>query len=990
MRFYAIVGVIFKVLIPLLIFSASSSVQAASPFGKQRHALVIGVSEYKEKSGLGKLNAPANDAEDVKYVLERLRDRFTVDLLTNDQVKDKETFQAAFNDFLNKIEPGDDALFYFSGHGFSSSDKKNYFLLPSAKGKTAYLQGLDANEQTSLDSQDKKDKKYQQWIAQTAVSEDDIEAAIRKKNASDSNNAGVIIIIADACRNLLEGTKGAAVDPQTMGVVLPRATASGTFRLYSASFGQFSLDSPEPYVRPNIGAFGYKPQQESPDKNGKEKAKTRNNSLFTRALLTQIDKPGLEISVMAAYVKNAVRSQARKISAFEQIPDFSESVESTDFYFVSPSGDPEYVAYCHSVEAELAQLRYGVAAGNVGRDTFEEKKNELSRCSPKIKDQLEALARIFSQGTGLFVSQTGKIVESENLTDPQQICDVKGSSPLDPDRPTGISGLDLQKIAVAAIAGEADRAKTEQEIKGIVDACEKAAEQRPRVARFKFNAARGNYVLATMTEGVERVVALKRASLYNAGAAELGYPAAYNNLALMIQKGEFYNIGADAPEPADREKAASYYTRGANLNHVVAQYNLGMAYYNGDLGLSNSRSTSKLSYAKAYEFLSVAAERGYVPAMIETAKMLFWGFGVPRNTKHAFELLQAASTQGNWDAMYWLGDFHYRESNDGQSPDAAQAVVWFARAAEAGDVDSQEMLARLLTEGYGVPSPQPEASGRYWRLAAYSGSRSAQVELARLLRDRKIPFRPVLVGKPDDGAAEIRNLYLEAFLRGNPVAGLELARLYRTGYPQDIGSEAIPKNPESVIALLYRTINKVRLAEPGSEEADPKTEAYAAFELLSMADKGEATRPDGSALLTEDQVRQLRNDYGAKGKIGYIRASALEPIRCRDEYDRNPYQLYYEWILVWDWDRDELPIEPQLRWLERKEQCKEREFSRAKAKNESEPKLENIGFTKEIREKLASKFKEARADAKEHGAGAKSYYERLAELVSPKEGKRRR
>src|SRR6185503_11946066 len=107
---------------------------------------------------------------------------------------------------------------------------------------------------------------------------------------------------------------------------------------------------------------------------------------------------------------------------------------------------------------------------------------------------------------------------------------------------------------------------------------------------------------------------------------------------------------------------------------------------------------------------------------------------------------------------------------------------------------SQARLATLMSTGRGLPAPQPEAAGRFLRLAADGGSVEAMFDLANRLRDGKIPFRPRLDGKPDGGAKEVSDLYRAAFALGNPKAGLELGRLYRTGFPADRPSDALPKD----------------------------------------------------------------------------------------------------------------------------------------------------------------------------------------------------
>jgi uncharacterized caspase-like protein len=199
----------------------TSAPSFAAP-GKQRLALVVGVADYGKDSGLASLRAPVYDAEMVKAALENLRDGFSVEMITNDKVKDKQAFDAALGRFLDRIQPDDEVVFYFSGHGYtvppsdggSAGRDGNYYLLPSAKSSDTYLRGLPAFDLRGLDTAEKKDRAYRDWIANVALSEKDIEEKIHARRPK------VLVIIADACRSLVTGTKGAAI--VTTGVTLPR------------------------------------------------------------------------------------------------------------------------------------------------------------------------------------------------------------------------------------------------------------------------------------------------------------------------------------------------------------------------------------------------------------------------------------------------------------------------------------------------------------------------------------------------------------------------------------------------------------------------------------------------------------------------------------------------------------------------------------------------------------------------------------------------
>jgi len=121
------VAVILTVLVSLLCFSLilfrslseaaddqaskavrRSSSESVTPIDQKRVALVIGNSDYK----VGPLQNPAHDAEDISDVLRTLG--FAVQTKTN---VNQPQMEEAVDKFVQEIQNGDVALFYFSGHG---------------------------------------------------------------------------------------------------------------------------------------------------------------------------------------------------------------------------------------------------------------------------------------------------------------------------------------------------------------------------------------------------------------------------------------------------------------------------------------------------------------------------------------------------------------------------------------------------------------------------------------------------------------------------------------------------------------------------------------------------------------------------------------------------------------------------------------------------------------------------------------------------------
>ena len=959
------------VAIGLLLFGATTAL------AKTRHALVVGVGAYKEASGLKSLAAPPTDAELVKVALESQGVDFIVDVLKDSDIRDKDSFESALKRFLGRVKSGDDVLFYFSGHGFSVPDKGNFFLLESAKSQAVYLKDLGNAAARDLDTQDKKDRKYAEWISDIALSETAIEAAI------NAVKPDVIIIIIDACRNLIGDTKGASV--VTSGIGLPREISIGTYRLYSASRGQVSLDTPDRGRASRLMAQDAKRDEKKDDK----KPDKREASLFTRVLLNEMQTPRLEIGSLFRQVKRQVRDQARN-QGVEQIPDYYESQGADDYFLRQVSSQAELTARCSTARTEMDQLRFAVRAGGIGRDQIEAKRAELAPCSNDFAIEIDKMLRLDGQGAGALSSTSlGQFVSSAKIDDPIELCEVIGSSPFDPNRQQGIAGFDVQQIALAAVGKPDDRAQAVEAMQRAIAGCESAVQARPRVARYKFNLARTHYALATLTDDkLVRQASLVQASKHTQDAADLGYVAAYNNLALMYQNGEFYETGGSSVKALapDRGRAFNYLKRGADQNHVVALYNLGMAYKNGELGLEVSpvtnqpapdalSPTSRTRAALSFQYLSRAAEGGYVPAMIETAILLHDWRDIPPNPKRAVELLETAASRGSWEAMYWLGQIYYI----GALRDFPMAAIWYARAAEAGDSRSQTRLASMLLSGQGLPAAQPDAAGRYLRLSSDAGSIEAQMLLAGRLKENRISFRPRTDGKIDGGAWEIRSLYESAFARGRPEAGLHLARLFRTGFPVDRPSDVIPKSAPEAARLLWDTIDKVRNADPSAAEADPRFEVEAAVELIKMYDAGETSGVSGANAITQDQIDQLKSDYGDVSRLKLIKTSFVGTVFCPNG-DGDHWEF---WSMVWDGKKVLTALDAQFDWFERRYKCKdytkaERDLLKDEKKAKDVVKDTDRGVVKRTRDVFKREFEAAQKDKDKK----RSFVDRMVDLVS--------
>ncbi|MCC6006103.1 MAG: caspase family protein [Rhodobacteraceae bacterium] len=229
-----------------------------------RHALVVGIDTYQNVSVLQKAR---NDARAVGAALEA--SGFRTDVIIDPGRRD---LTRALGQFVSRLAQGDEAVFYFAGHGVEI-DGRN-FLLP------ADVPLASPGEEFVLTSE--------------SLAVDDVLAAIRGQGAR------VSLLILDACRNNpfpREGTRSLGGSRGLARVAAPE----GTFILFSAGVGQTALD---------------RLSDNDPDP----------NSVFTRALLPLLEQPGLSVRDLAVEVRGEVRSLARTVG-HDQFPAYYDQLD---------------------------------------------------------------------------------------------------------------------------------------------------------------------------------------------------------------------------------------------------------------------------------------------------------------------------------------------------------------------------------------------------------------------------------------------------------------------------------------------------------------------------------------------------------------------------------------------------------------------------------------------------------------------------------------
>ncbi len=249
--------------------SAPATRSVAAPAGEaHRFALVIGNDNYLSVTPLHNARA---DARAVAAALRNVGFKVT---LEQDVTLVK--LKSALRTFKSQISGGDDAVFYFSGHGVQF-DGTNY-LIPTDLVPQSQDQVMDDAVPLQRVLDDLRDQK-----------------------------ARFALAIVDACRdNPFKGSGSRAIGGRGLA---PVTAATGQMIMYSAGAGQEALD--------RLGDSDADP-----------------NGVFTRVLIKEITKPGEPADQVLKHVKEQVVELADQVH-HEQVPALYDQ-SLGEFYFVAP------------------------------------------------------------------------------------------------------------------------------------------------------------------------------------------------------------------------------------------------------------------------------------------------------------------------------------------------------------------------------------------------------------------------------------------------------------------------------------------------------------------------------------------------------------------------------------------------------------------------------------------------------------------------------
>jgi len=209
----------FSTLVMVGVLVASFHFALATGVAAQRTALIIGVEDYPEDSRFPDLSNPLNDAELVAKTLSRCG--FSVTFVRNPSYGE---MRAHLADWVGTIDPGGDAIFYFSGHGIEHE-------------KTNFLMGSNSLFRNKFE------------LGEEGMKADTVVAGILEREPKSA------LLFLDCCREnpdntwLVSGTKGV----KELG--LGNMAHPDIVIAYSAAPGQVSLDGPKGANSPYASAL---------------------------------------------------------------------------------------------------------------------------------------------------------------------------------------------------------------------------------------------------------------------------------------------------------------------------------------------------------------------------------------------------------------------------------------------------------------------------------------------------------------------------------------------------------------------------------------------------------------------------------------------------------------------------------------------------------------------------------------------------------------
>lgn len=224
--------------------------------------------------------------------------------------------------------------------------------------------------------------------------------------------------------------------------------------------------------------------------------------------------------------------------------------------------------------------------------------------------------------------------------------------------------------------------------------------------------------------------------------------------------------------PVDKQKSLEWFQKAADNGNSESMRALGII-YESSIGVDKD-------LKKAFEYFQQGVDAGNVKSLEKLAWYFEEGVVVEKNEGKAKELyerffteLQKQALDGDADAMYRMGDiYQYGFPQLGIPVYYQQAVEWYEKAANKGNMYAQTSLGILYYLGLGVPKNYTKAA-EWYKKAAEQRDASAMYNLAGCyMLGRGVKQNDELAAKYNQKAANM----------DMPEAQAELAGMYYRGW----------------------------------------------------------------------------------------------------------------------------------------------------------------------------------------------------------------
>ena len=273
-----------------------------------------------------------------------------------------------------------------------------------------------------------------------------------------------------------------------------------------------------------------------------------------------------------------------------------------------------------------------------------------------------------------------------------------------------------------------------------------------------------------------------------AGPADAGVPAAAVDVAsqkaTLARAAPFCNEAATA-EDADPEVLFHAATIARAEGDAQAMFDLLTRAAEGGLGAAETRLGDAFLFAvapggqdiaKAVEHYRAAADLGDAAGTTTLALLYQVEQGVPRDTGRMLELMTRAADQGYHFAQYRLAQiYHKGEGIPGRAdaalgvPDMGKALAYYAKAADAGNLDAALALSALYSDPNSGLSDDPEEQVRLTRIVSRTGYAPAIARMGVFYETgRGVDYNPAIAAGLYAKAMESGDIAFEQLRIGAP------------------------------------------------------------------------------------------------------------------------------------------------------------------------------------------------------------------------------